>query len=67
MTEHSKKLRAKTANEYNKKMREQGKIRTILLRLDSNLADRLDNVLNELGESRPTGIKALLDFYDKHK
>lgn len=66
-TDHSKKLRAKTAAEFNKRMLETGKMKQISLKLNSELADEFDAVLAELGESRPQAIKALCEFYRTHK
>lgn len=65
-TEHSKKLRAKTAAEHNRKMSASGKVRPITLRLESSVADEFDAVLAELGATRPAGIKALCEFYRKY-
>ncbi|MGX2949358.1 hypothetical protein ACWIUA_00420 [Ursidibacter sp. B-7004-1] len=67
LTEHSRKLRAKTALEHTKRSLAEGKTRQILLRMDTTLADEFDAVLSELGSSRPQAIKALCEFYRNHK
>lgn len=66
-TEHSKKLRAKTAATYTKKLLESGAARRILLQLPADLADEFDSVLAEFGGSRPQAIKALCEFYRANK
>jgi hypothetical protein len=63
MTEHSKKLRAKTANEYNKRMLKEGKIKQISLRLTPELADEFNALLAQLGESKAKGIQAIVEHY----
>lgn len=67
LTEHSRKLRAKTALEHTKKSLAEGKTRQILLRMDAALADEFDAVLKEFGGSRPEAIKALCEFYRHHQ
>lgn len=62
-TEHSKKLRSKTASAYNKKALENGKVKAISLRLDAALADEFDAILAELADNRPNGIKKLCEIY----
>lgn len=66
-TEHSKKLRAKTAAAHMKKLREQGLIKQISLSLPTELAVEFDAILAELGENRVTGIRALCAFYRQHQ
>lgn len=63
LTEHSRKLRAKTALEHTKKSLAEGKTRQMLIRMDAALADEFDEILSELGHSRPEGIKALCEIY----
>lgn len=67
MTEHSKKLRAKTAAAANKKALEEGRVRQIVLRMNTPDADEFDAVLAEFGGSRPQAIKALCAFYRQHQ
>lgn len=64
-TEHSKRLRAKTAAAYNKKVLAEGKTRRILLQLDAELANEFDAILAELSQNggRPQGIKKLCEIY----
>ena len=66
-TEHSKKLRAKNTAEWNKKQMAEGKVKSISMKLDTDLANEFDAILAELGDSRPKGIKALCEFYRSHK
>lgn len=66
-TEHSKKLRAKTAAAHTKKLLESGEVRRILLQMPTELADEFDAVLAEFGGSRPQAIKALCEFYRTNK
>ncbi|MEE3608244.1 hypothetical protein [Avibacterium paragallinarum] len=67
MTEHSKKLRAKTAAAHTQKALEEGKVRRILLQMPTDLANEFDEILAELGNSRPQGIKALCEIYRTYK
>lgn len=67
MTEHSRKLRAQTAAERNKRLLSEGKVRAIKVQLDTDLANEFDLILAELGDSRPKAIKALCEFYRQHK
>lgn len=62
-TEHSRKLRQKTANEYNKRMLAEGKIKQINLRLSAELADEFNALLKQLGETKPKAIKAIIEHY----
>lgn len=66
-TEHSKKLRAKTALEHTKRSLAEGKTRQILIRMETAVADEFDAILQELGGSRPQAIKALCEFYRQHQ
>lgn len=66
-TDHSKKLRAKTATAHTKKALEKGEIRRILLQMPTELANEFDAILAELGNSRPQAIKALCEFYRANK
>lgn len=66
MTEHSKKLRAKTAAEHTKKAIAEGRMRQILVRMETAVADEFDAILAEFGGSRPQAIKALCAFYREH-
>ncbi|WP_439236707.1 hypothetical protein [Lonepinella koalarum] len=63
ITEHSKKLRAKTAHEWNKKMLEQGKVQRISLQLATDTAQEFDAICAELGVARPQAIKTLCELY----
>nr|DAU94668.1 MAG TPA: antitoxin [Caudoviricetes sp.] len=62
-TEHSKKLRAKTATARNKQLIADGKLKQISLKLDADTAAEFDAILSEFGASRPQAIKALCEFY----
>lgn len=63
MTEHSKKLRAKTAAEWTQKQLEQGTVRRVLIQFKAEDADELDAIAKELGLSRPQAIKRLCEVY----
>lgn len=63
ITEHSRQLRAKTATAWTKQKIAEGKIRQILLKLDSAIADEFDAICREMGVSRPQGLKALCQLY----
>ncbi|MGX2974975.1 hypothetical protein ACWIUH_07090 [Ursidibacter arcticus] len=62
-TEHSRKLRIKTANAWNKKQLEEGKIKRMTLQFSTEDAERFDAVAKELGLSRPQTIMALCELY----
>ncbi|MBE2898395.1 hypothetical protein HPC37_06140 [Pasteurellaceae bacterium 20609_3] len=62
-TEHSKKLRAKTAAAHNKALLASGKVKRILLQLDANVAAEFDAIVSELNVSRPQALKALCELY----
>lgn len=62
-TEHSRKLRQKTANEYTKRMLKEGKIKQVNLRLSAELADEFNALLKQLGENKPKAIKAIIEHY----
>lgn len=66
LTEHSKKLRAKTASEHNKRLREAGLVKVISMQLPTELATEFDAILKELGKSRTEAVKALCEFYRSH-
>lgn len=63
MTEHSKKLRAKTAAKWTQKQLEEGKVRRVLIQFRSEDADELDAIAKELEMSRPQAIKYLCELY----
>lgn len=65
-TEHSKKLRAKTAAEWSKKQISEGHIRQITMKMNADIADTFDALCAKMGSSRPQTLKALLDFYNQH-
>lgn len=64
-TEHSKRLRAKTANEYNKRQMAEGKFKQFTVRLDAELANEFNALLATLAESKPKAIKALCEIHKK--
>ncbi|MCK3658535.1 hypothetical protein A4G18_07375 [Pasteurellaceae bacterium Pebbles2] len=66
-TEHSKKLRAKHAAEYNKRMVAEGKIKPISLRLPAEISDEFVAILAEFGETRPKAVAALCEFVRQHR
>ena len=62
-TEHSKKLRMKTAHEHDKRLREQGLIKNINLRLPIELFNEFENLSQELGVNRVQCLRILLEQY----
>lgn len=66
-TEHSKKLRAKTAAEHLKRKLADGSLRQYGIKLPKEDADLFDRIVEELGVSRPQAIKALCEFYLAHR
>lgn len=64
-TEHSKKLRAKTAAAYTKRALEDGSIRRIMLQLQREDADEFDAIAKAEGLSRPQALKMLCALYRK--
>ena len=63
-TEHSKKLRAKTAAEYNKKVLESGQAKRINMQLTMEVANAFDTIAAELGVSRPECLRILCESYN---
>lgn len=66
-TEHSKKLRAKTASEYNKRLLREGKIKQITLRLHPETAERFNAILSEIGGTKNESVKRLCEIYEMSK
>lgn len=66
-TEHSRKLRAKTASEWAKKQIAEGKIKQVKMDLSAELAGEFDALVAEQGTSRPKTLKMLIDFYRSHQ
>lgn len=62
-TEHSKKLRAKTAAEWQKKQLAEGNIKRLSLQLPKEIAELFDEVAQELGLSRPQTLKTVLEAF----
>lgn len=62
-TEHSKKLRAKTAAEYNRRMLAEGKVKQFSVRMETPVADEFSAVLAEIGGSKASAIKRLCEIY----
>lgn len=62
-TEHSKKLRAKTAAEYNRHMLAKGKVKQFSVRMETSIADELNAVLAEIGGTKANAIKRLCEIY----
>ncbi len=65
-TEHSKKLRAKTAAEWQKKQLEEGKIKRLGMTLPTEIAEAFNSVSEKMALSKPQTLKALIDFYNQH-
>lgn len=65
-TEHSRKLKVKHAQAWNKKMQEEGKVQRIGLQMATEIAQEFDAICAELGLSRPQTIKALCELYRTH-
>lgn len=62
-TEHSKKLRSQTANEWQKKQREAGLKKQIAIFADAAIAEEFNALCKEMGLSKPKALKAMMDFY----
>ncbi|HBP31096.1 MAG TPA: hypothetical protein DD666_17005 [Advenella kashmirensis] len=62
-TEHSRKLRAKTATESAKRLIAAGIIKKITFRLNTDLANEFDAIAHERGLSRPATLQMLCDMY----
>ncbi|CAM2909686.1 hypothetical protein N5918_10095 [Glaesserella parasuis] len=67
MTEHSRKLRSKTANEYNKRMLAEGKVKQFSVRMETPIADEFASVLAEIGGTKAEAIKKLCEIYRQNK
>ena len=63
ITEHSRKLRAKTARLANDKAIAEGRARRILMQLPAEVADEFDSICAELGLSRPQALKVLCERF----
>lgn len=63
-TEHSRKLRAKTANEWARKQLESGELKQINLRLTKETAEMFDSLCAKLELSRPQVLKILMEHYN---
>lgn len=66
-TEHSRKLRAETAKAHVKKLLESGVVKQFTVRLPTETAEELNAVLAEIGGTKPQALKALCEFYRRHK
>ena len=66
-TEHSKKLRGKTANEWHKKQREAGVKKQIAMLADTAIAEEFNMLCEQMGLSKPKALKALMDFYKNNQ
>lgn len=62
-TEHSKKLRAKNAAEWQKKQLAEGKLKQVSLKLSPEVLAEFDSVCEKLSLSRPQALKVLLEHY----
>lgn len=62
-TEHSKKLRAQTAKEYNKRMLAEGKYKQFTTRLDAETFEAFNALLAQMGESKPKAIRKLCEIH----
>ena len=62
-TEHSKKLRSKTAAEWQKKQIAEGKIKRLAMTLPTEIADGFNEVAEQLGLSKPQTLKHLIDHF----
>ena len=62
-TAHSKQLRMKAAHEYDKRLREEGLIKNISLRLPIELFNEFDGLAQELSVNRVQCLRILLDKY----
>ncbi|MFZ7143501.1 hypothetical protein ACLSY0_01900 [Avibacterium avium] len=65
MTEHSKKLRAKTAAEWNKRQREAGLVVKVGFVLPKETADQLAEIAEKLGVSRTKAISIMCGKFSK--
>lgn len=63
-TDHSRKLRAKTANDWVKKQLESGELKQINLRLPKETAEMFDSLCEKLELSRPQALKTLIEHYN---
>ncbi|MDD7425651.1 MAG: ribbon-helix-helix protein, CopG family [[Actinobacillus] rossii] len=63
-TDHSRKLRAKTANEWVRKQLESGELKQINLRLPKETAEMFDSLCEKLELSRTQALKILIEHYN---
>lgn len=66
-TEHSRKLRAKTAQAHVRKLLESGTVKQFTVRLPTETANELNAILAEIGGTKPQAIKILCEIYRKQK
>lgn len=65
-TEHSRKLRAKTAAEHTKRKLADGSIKQYGIQLKREDAELFEQVCAKIGGSRPNAIRTLCEFYQLH-
>lgn len=66
-TEHSRKLRVKTAQAHVKKLLESGTVKQFTVRLPTETADELNAILAEIGGTKTQAIKTLCEMYHNQK
>lgn len=62
-TEHSKKLRSQTANEWQKKQREAGLKKQIAIFADTAIAEEFNALCEQMGLPKAKALKVLMESY----
>ncbi|MDP8173140.1 hypothetical protein QJU93_07190 [Pasteurella skyensis] len=63
LTEHSRKLRSKTAQAHTKKQLAEGVVRQVLIKAPTEVLNEFDTIAQELGLSRPKLLEFLCKQY----
>ncbi|QEY23525.1 MULTISPECIES: hypothetical protein [Neisseriaceae] len=66
LTDHSRRLRAQTAAEFNREKLESGEYRQFLIKGHAADLDLIDEAVKLAGGSRTQALKAICEFYLSH-
>lgn len=66
-TEHSRKLRQQTADQYQREKLASGEIAQITIRADAQTIENFKAMLAEIGGSRPEALRKLHEIYRQQK
>lgn len=66
-TEHSRQLRQKTADQYQREKLASGEIAQITIRADAQTIENFKAMLAEIGGTRPEALRKLYALYQQQK